>query len=44
MEEKIPGIEELLIAKGYKVTHPRKIIIRLFVESKIHLKAVEIYL
>lgn len=44
IEEKISKIEELMIAKGYKSTHARKIIIRLFVESKEHLTADQIYM
>jgi len=42
-EKKISEIEELLKSKGYKLTHPREVIVRLFVQTSEHLKPEDIY-
>nr|CAB71143.1 Fur protein [Peptoclostridium acidaminophilum DSM 3953] len=42
-EKKIFEIEELLKSNGYKLTHPREVIVRLFVQTSEHLKPEDIY-
>lgn len=42
-DEIISRIEQLILTKGYKATHSRRVIIRLFVESREHLKPEQIY-
>ena len=44
VEEKVSKIVKLMITKGYKATHSRQIIIRLFVETEDHLRPEQIYL
>lgn len=42
-EKKIFEIEELLKSNGYKLTHPREVIVRLFVQTSEHLRPEDIY-
>jgi len=43
-DETISRIEQLILRKGFKATRSRKIIIKLFIESKEHLRPEQIFL